>query len=245
MIRADRAGIETRKCNRNALGRARGSIRDLRTTVPRLEHELSELTRLLFCGRIVKPLHSRQIQPEQSTRIAAGQVQPVHRRSGERHVRRRQVAARITPDQLAFGADDLDLPHPVVGDKQIAVGIERDPVGLIVDLALALFGQVDQNRELAELSGLDARGTSRSGSACSPPPAALCRPGESRFRWESQAPGDGVAIAILVEVVDRAVRVLVIRARRVGEVNTAGRGVERQVVRARAAACRPTRSRPA
>ena len=76
-----------------------------------------------------------------------GKVRPGRRRSctagpspGRRRPRSRSSDFRRgSVEELAFGADDLDLPHPVMGDVEVPVGIEGDPVGLIVDLARALL----------------------------------------------------------------------------------------------------------
>ena len=63
---------------------------------------------------------------------------------------------RFPPDsaqEFAIRANDLNLSHSVVSDVQISLGIEGDPVGLVVDLARSFYGQIDEHAVFTQLSG--------------------------------------------------------------------------------------------
>ena len=85
-------------------------------------------------------LGAPQVDAEQRARLTPGDVELVHAGTGECDVRGRQVATRITSHHFTLGTDNLNLTHPVMGDEQVSLSIECNPVGLIVDLAGALLG---------------------------------------------------------------------------------------------------------
>ena len=177
-------------------------------------------------------------------RLASRHVETVHVGAGECDVRGRQVAARITAQQLAFGTDDLDLAHPVMGNVEVPLGIEADPVGLIADLAGALLREVDQERGIRRACRPRRWGTPGSGCVYSRPPPVPYRRDGSRSRWETPIAGRPCGRRLDGQGNESCHRRSCVGLAGVGEVNAAGSNVQRQVV-GHAGVGRLTRSRPA
>src|SRR5262245_3747752 len=105
-----------------------------------------------------------------------------------------------------------------MSDVQISVGIERDPVWLIINLALAFSRQVDQNGKFTKLPGLQHRELQDPVSPTfSHEQLFPAGPNHNSVR-ESKTTGDGVALSSLIQVVNGSIRILVVRARWVGEI---------------------------
>src|SRR5262249_4040224 len=128
-------------------------------------HEGSGWFSLCLWGSFLLPLRQDdetadplQIEPEERARPfllpgAARDVELVHVRPAERHVARRQVAARVAAEQLALRTEHLDLPHAVMRYVQVPVRVEAHAVRLVVDLLALLLGEVGEDLQRPDLAG--------------------------------------------------------------------------------------------